>query len=158
MTIPLVRFTIRKLTMTVAGSAVALAYVGTGSTKLGCSETTVWITFHVVNDEDGRPIPGARVELIQGYGASPIPTKKTGYDGSARVSCRAGYTSYPGPFFRTYRRLYFGEALQIQADGYQPVDLLLKEYVRSPAYHDSALPSPFPIRLKCTPGTEAWHP
>ena len=157
MTFPPPRFTIRRLMIAVAGSAVALAYVGTGSTKLGCGETTVWLRFHVMDDVNGRPIPGARVELIQEYGASPIASTLTGYDGSASVSCRAGCTSYSGPFFRRYRRLFFGEALQIRADGYQPVDQLLREYVRSPAYHDSALPSPIPIRLKRTPGTEAWH-
>ncbi len=81
----------------------------------------------------------------------------TGADGSGRVSCRAGCTWYSGPFFRPYRRLYFGEALQIQAKGYQSVDELLKDYTRSPAYHDSAVPPPIPIRLKRSPATEAWH-
>ena len=157
MTLPPPRFTIRRMMIAVAGSAVAFAYLGTGSTKLGCGETSVWLTFHVMDDVNGRPIAGARIQLIQEYGASPIASTMTGYDGSAGVSCRAGCTSYSGPFFRTYRRLYFLEALQIQADGYQPVDQLLQEYTRSPAYHDSALPSPIPIRLKRNAGTEAWH-
>ena len=157
MTLPQLRFSIRGLMIAVAGSAIALAYLGTGSTKLGCGETSVWLTFHVVDDRDGRPIAGARITFIKGYSVSPISSTMTGYDGSARVSCRAGCTSYRGPFFRSYRYLYFGAALQIEADGYQSADRLLKEYTSSPAYHDPAAPPPIPIRLKRTPGTEAWH-
>ena len=151
------RFTIRGLMIAVAGSAVALPYVGTGSTKLGCGMTSVWLTFHVVDDVDGRPIAGARIELIQGYSVSPIASTMTGYDGSARVSCRAGCTSYRGPFFRSYRVLFFGDLLQIQANGYESVGQLLKEYTKSPAYHDAAVPPPISIRLKRTPATEAWQ-
>jgi hypothetical protein len=157
MTLPRLRFTSRGMMIAVAVSAVALAYVGTGSTKLGCGETSVWLTFHVVDDVDGRPITGARITFIKGYSVSPIASTMTGDDGSARVSCRAGCTSYRGPFFRSYRYLYFGEALQIEADGYQSVHRSLKEYTSSPACHDPAARPPIPIRLKRMPRTETWN-
>jgi hypothetical protein len=157
MWLPRVRFTLRSMMVAVAGSAVALAYLGTGSTKLGCGETSVWLTFRVVDDRDSRPIAGATIELIQDYSAPPTASKMTGADGSARLRCRAGCTWYSGPFFRPFRRLYFGEALQIQSEGYQSVDQLLKEYTGSPAYHDSASPPPISIRLKRSPGIPAWH-
>jgi hypothetical protein len=157
MWLPRARFTLRGMMVAVACSAVALAYLGTGSTKLGCGMTSVWLTFRVVDDWDDQPIAGARIELIQDYSVPPPASTTTGFDGSARVSCPVGCTWYSGPFFRPYRCLHFGEALQIQATGYQPVDQLLKEYTRSPAYHDLAVPPPIPIRLKRSPGTEARH-
>jgi hypothetical protein len=140
----------------VAGGAVALAYLGTGSTKIGCGETRVPLTFRVMDDRDGRPIAGAKIELIDDYSAPPTASTMTGSDGSASLTCRAGCTWYSGPFFRPYRRLYFVEALQIHAMRYQAVDQLLKEYTRSPDFQDSAVPPPIQIRLKRSPGTEAW--
>jgi hypothetical protein len=154
---PRVQFSIRGMIVAVAGSAVVLAYLGTGSAKLGCGETSVRLTFHVVDDRDGRPIAGARIELIQDYSAPPTASTMTGSDGSASLTCRAGCTWYSGPFFRPYRRLFFVEALQIQAEGYRSVDRLLKEHTGSPALHDSAVPLPIPIRLKRSPETEAWQ-
>jgi hypothetical protein len=81
----------------------------------------------------------------------------TGSGGSASLTCRAGCTWYSGPFFRPYRRLFFVEAVQIRAKGYQSVDQLLKEQTGRPAFHDSAIPPPIRVRLKRSPGTEAWH-
>jgi hypothetical protein len=157
MRLPRVRFTIRGMMVAVAAGAVALAYLGTGSTKLGCGETSVRLTFRVMDDRDGRPIAGARIELIPDYSVPPTASTMTGSDGSASLTCRAGCTWYSGPFFRPYRRLYFVEALQIQVRGYQSVDELLKEHTGSPAFQDSAVPPPIQIRLKRSPGAEAWH-
>jgi hypothetical protein len=71
MRLPRVRFTIRGMMVAVAGSSVALAYLGAGSTKLGCGETSVRQTFRVMDDRDGRRIDGARFELIPDYSAPP---------------------------------------------------------------------------------------
>jgi hypothetical protein len=151
MRMPRPRFTVRQMMIAVAGSAVALAYVGTGSTKLGCGETSVRLTFHIVDDRDGRAIAGAKVELIDDYSAPPTASTLTGSDGCASLTCRAGCTWYSGPFFRPYRHLFFVDALQIHAKGYLSVDQLLKERTGSPALYDSAAPPPIQVRLKPSP-------
>ena len=48
MRLPRVRFTLRQMMFAVAGSGVALACIGMGSTKLGCGSASVLLTFHVV--------------------------------------------------------------------------------------------------------------
>jgi 5-hydroxyisourate hydrolase-like protein (transthyretin family) len=139
----------------VAGSAVALAYLGTGSTKLGCGRATVLLTFHVLNVLDGRPVAGAKIALIRDYSGPPAPSVISGVDGSAQVRCDVGATWYSGPFFREYRCLYYGDAVEVQAQGYRSVEQLLREYTNDPAYHNSSVPPPIVIRLKRSPESKA---
>jgi hypothetical protein len=148
MRVPRVRFTVRQMMVAVAGSAVALAYLGTGSTRLGCGSASVLLTFHVVDDQDGRPIAGARIALTWDYSGPPAASVISGIDGLARVRYDVGATWYSGPFFREYRCLSYGEAVQVQADGYRSVDQLLHEYTSDAAYHNSSVPPPIVIRLK----------
>jgi hypothetical protein len=152
---PRVRFTMRQMMVAVAGSAVALAYLGTGSTRLGCGSASVLLTFHVVDDRDGRPIAGARIELIRDYSGPPAASAISGIDGSARVRCDVGATWYSGPFLRQYRCLHYGEAVQVQSDGYRLVDQLLHEYTSDPAYHNLSVPPPIVIRLMRSPQSKA---
>ena len=142
------QFTVRSMMIAVACSAVALAYVGTGTTKLGCGSASVLLTFHVVDDVDGRPIDGAKIDLIRDYSLPPTATTFTGPVGSARVGCQVGCTSYSGPFFRRFRCLSYGDAVQVHAEGYQPVDELVRKYTSDLAYHSSSVPPPIVIRLK----------
>jgi 5-hydroxyisourate hydrolase-like protein (transthyretin family) len=148
---PRVRFTVRSMMVAVACSAVTLAYLGTGSTKLGCGSASVLLTFHVVDDLDGRPVARARVELIRDYTAPPTASAITETDGCVRVGCNVGATSSSGSFFRQYRCLHYGEAVQVQAEGYESVDKLLREYTTSPDYHNLSVPPPIMIRLRRSP-------
>jgi hypothetical protein len=147
MRVPRLQFTVRRTMVAVAVCAVALAYVGTGSTRLGCGRASVPLTFHVVDDLDDRPIAGAEIALIRDYSAPPAAKVKSGIDGSVQVRCEVGATWYSGPYFREYRCLNYGDAVQVQADGYQLVDQLLRKYTRGPAYN-SPVPPPIVIRLK----------
>ncbi len=134
--------------MAVAGAAVMLAYVGTGSTKLGCGSATVNLTFHLVDDHDGKPIAGAKVELYRDLSAPPIVSAITGPDGHAAIPCTTGCTSYSGPFFRTYRCLDFGEGLRIEAPGYKSVDGLLRDYTSYPLHHNTPAPPAIVVRME----------
>jgi hypothetical protein len=148
---PRVQFTVRSMMVAVAGSAVALAYLATGSTKLGCGTASVRLTFHVVDDLDGKPVTGARFKLIWDDSAPPTASTIIGADGTAQANCNAGATWYSGPFFREYRCLHFRETVQVRAEGYQPVDQLLREYTTDLAYHNQSVPPPIIIRLKESP-------
>jgi hypothetical protein len=96
-----VRFTVRSLMIAVAASAVALAYLGTGSTRLGCGSASVVLTFHIVDDLDDRPVAGARLELIRDYSVPPVTSAITGTDGCVQVACSVGATWYT-----TYRQRF----------------------------------------------------
>jgi hypothetical protein len=62
MRLPGVRFTVRRMMVAVAIVAVALAYLGTGTTRLGCGETDVLLSFQVIDDLDGRPVSRASMQ------------------------------------------------------------------------------------------------
>lgn len=147
---PRFRFTIRRMMVAVAVVALTLTYLGSGSTKLGCGSASVLLTFQVVDDRDGRPVAGASVKLFQEWPAPLTPNAITGADGSTQTVCKTGATWYSGPFFRKYRSLSFGDALLIEAKGYQSVQTLVREYVRDPVYHNSTVPPPIQVRLKCS--------
>ncbi len=133
---------------TVAVVAVAMAYLGTGSTKLGCGSARVLLTFHVVDDEDESPVPYAAVGLYRDWTAPATASTTTVTEGSGQVGWQTGATWYSGPFFRQYRCLYYGDGLRITADGYEPVEALLKQYTSDLAYHNTSAPPPILVRLK----------
>ena len=141
------QFSVRRMMVVVAGVASTLAYLANGSTKLGCGSATVQLTFHVVDDRNGRPIAGAKVKF--GYDLSaPMASVITGTDGFTSATCQTGCTSYSGPFFRRYRCLNYGEGLWVEALGYQPLESLLRHYTTYPAYHDTSSPPPIVVRMK----------
>jgi hypothetical protein len=150
--LPRLRFTVRTMMLAVACTALALSYIGTGTTKLGCGHANVLLRFRVIDDLDGRPVGGANVRLIRDYGAPPLARTMTGTDGLApAVSYRAGATWYSGPFFRHYRCLSFGDAVQVEAEGYRSTDEILQDYTRPSDYHNLSVPPPIVIRLKRDP-------
>jgi len=157
MRLPRVRFTVRRTMVAVAVIAVALTYLGRGSTRLGCGSVNVLLTFRVVDDRDGSPVPGASVGVFQEWSGPPTAGATTGADGSARAGWRTGATWYSGPFFRQYRCLSYSEGLRVTAVGYLPVETLLREYTAYPAHHQSSTPPPILVRLKRAPGMESRH-
>ena len=156
---PPARFQLSVRRMMVAVVAVALTFtdLAIGSTRLGCGSVTVYLTFHVVDDRTERPIAGAEIELWPDLSA-PMVSVPTGLDGSAWASCRAGCTSYSGPFYRQYRRLHYGDGLRVKALGYQPVNALLRDYTTLPAYHDMPLTPSIVVRMKRKPGFKPSRP
>jgi hypothetical protein len=148
---PRFRFSVKRMMVVVAGVALMLAYLANGSTKLGCGSITVNLTFQLVDDRNGKPIAGAKVELWNDLSAPPTASVVTGTDGYARAACTAGCTSYSGPFFRQYRCLSFGEGLRIGAPGYQPVDALIRDYATDLAFHNTPSPPPIMVRMKRRP-------
>ena len=149
MRLPRVQFTVRQMMIAVAGSAFVLAYIGTGTSKLGCGSASVRLTFHVLDGRNGRPIAGATIQYGQfrSY-PSAMSSVSTGADGSASAIIETGATTYSGPFFRRYRCLNYGEELQVEARGYRPVSNSLRVYAMSPDYHNSPTPPPIVIRLQ----------
>lgn len=148
---PRFRFSVKRMMVAVAGVALMLAYLAHGSTKLGCGSITVNLAFQLVDDRNGKPIAGARVELWTDLSAPPTASVVTGNHGYARAACTAGCTSYTGPFFRRYRRLSFADGLRIEAPGYQPVDALIRDYMTDPAFHNMPSPPPIVVRMKRRP-------
>jgi len=155
MRVPRVRFTVRRMMVVVAVVAVALAYLGTGSTRLGCGSVSLLLTFHVVDDQDGSPVPGASIGLFRDFSGPAKASATTGTDGSARAVWETGATWYSGPFFRQYRCLSYAEGLRILAHGYQPEEAILQEFTADSAYHNRSSPPPILIRLKRAHGSEA---
>ena len=79
----------------------------------------------------------------------------TGYDRSlVQAPCRVHLVFRP--VLRYIPTPVFLGGVQIQADGYQPVDQLFQDYKES-CLPRLGTPSPIPIRLKWNAGTEAWH-
>jgi hypothetical protein len=157
MRLPRVRFTVRRMMVGVAVVAAALTYLGRGSTRLGCGSVNVLLTFRVVDDRDGSPVPGASIGLFRDWSGPPTASATTGADGTARAGWQTGATWYSGPFFRAYRCLSYAEGLRIGAPGYRPVEALLRDYTSYPAHHDTPSPPPILVRLTRAPGAEAWH-
>jgi hypothetical protein len=152
---PLFRYTVRGMMIAVAFVASVLALLATHHSKQGCGQTSVPLVFHVVDDRDGRPVHGATVELYGALGDPPTAKVTTGTNGSVGAICRAGSTSYRGPFFRPYRTLHYSESLRIGAEGYQAVDGLLSNFMTDPAYRTNrAAHPPILIRLKRESGSD----
>jgi 5-hydroxyisourate hydrolase-like protein (transthyretin family) len=150
---PRLQFSVRNMMLGVGGVALALAYLGAGSTKLGCGSATVRLRFQIVNEHDGQPIAGARIELFRDLSAPPMARVSTEADGRAVATCQTGCTSYSGPFFRKYRCLNYGEGLRVEASGFQSVETVLREYTTYPEHHNSSAPPPITVRLKRAPAT-----
>jgi hypothetical protein len=157
MGLPRVRLTVRRSMLVVAVVAVALTYIGRGSTRLGCGSVNVLLSFRVVDDQDGSPVPGALIGLFRDYSGPPAASATTGADGSARVAWQTGATWYSGPFFLEYRCLSYAEGLRAAAPGYRPVEALLRDFTSYPAHHATPTPPPILVRLKRASGQEAWH-
>jgi hypothetical protein len=155
MRLPYLRFTLRRSMLVVAVVAVALTYIGRGSTRLGCGAVNVLLTFRLVDDQNGRPIPGATIGLFLDWPGAPAASATTGADGSARVAWKTGATWYRGPFFREYRCLSYVEGLRVAAPGYRPVEALLRDFTSYPAHHATPTPPPIVVRLKRAPAEEA---
>src|SRR4051812_32065463 len=115
------RFMLRYMMIVVAVVAVALDYLGTGSTRLGCGSVRVVLTFRVVDARDDSSVSGPSIGLYQDWSGSPTARATTGADGSARAVLKSGATWYSGPFYRRYRCLSYTEGLRGTAVGYRPV-------------------------------------
>ena len=141
------RFSVKRMMAAIAGVALSLAYLANGSTKLGCGSATVRLTFHVVDDRNGQPIGGAKVEFGEDLSA-PMASIVTGTDGKASFACKIGCTSYSGPFFRQYRYLSYGEGMRVEAKGHQTVEAVVRDYTTYPAFHNTPSPPPILVRMK----------
>lgn len=99
MSFPRLRLSLRAMTVCVALFAVALPYLCSGPTRLGCGSANVLVSFRVVDDLDGRAIPDASIELFQEMDAPPTASLITESGGLAQAGCKPGATLYSGPFF-----------------------------------------------------------
>ena len=117
-----VRFSVQSMMIAVGGVALVFAYLATYEARLGCGHTNAILVFRVVDDRDGRPIPGAKIDLITETTGPPYASATTGPNGLVEMSCDVGSTSYKRPFLSSYRHLspYYG--LSIEADGCEKVD------------------------------------
>jgi hypothetical protein len=143
--------------LVVAVFAVALTYLGRGSTRLGCGSVNVLLSFQVVDDEDGGPVSGASIGLFRDWSGPTAASATTGVDGSATLTWQTGATWYSGPFFREYRCLSYAEGLRVAAPGYRPVEALLRDFTSYPAHHATPTLPPIVVRLKRAPGQENRH-
>jgi hypothetical protein len=150
---PLFRFTVRGMMFAVALVASVMGLLATHHSKLGCGHASVPLVFHLVDDGDGRPVVGAKVELISVSGDPPTVIV-TGRDGSAGAVCEAGSTSYRGPFLRPYRTFFYSDSLRVGADGYQPIAGMLMDFMTDPAFRTNRTAHPpILIRMKRESGS-----
>jgi hypothetical protein len=141
--------------MAIAGIATALACLATHHSKIGCGHSRLPLTFNVVDERDGRPVVGAKFELITDYGRPPDVSEISGNNGSVATIVEAGHTSYRGPFFRRYRVFSYCYALRIEAEGYQREEGMLMDYMKNPVYRSDRVPHPsIAIKLKRSPGVK----
>jgi hypothetical protein len=144
----------------VAGLAVVLAGLATHHSKLGCGQTRLPLSFQIVDDHDGRPVVGAKFELISDLGRPADVSEITGKNGEVETIVEAGTTTFHGPFFRRYRVIYVASyAVRIQTEGYERVEEMLREYMKDPAYHsDRTSYPPIIVRLKRKVGADSGKP
>jgi hypothetical protein len=141
------RFSVRSMMLAVGGAALVLAYLGSYHAKNGCGYTNALTEFQVVDDQDGRPVAGAKVDLFTDMADPAIASAITGLDGSAEITCLVGSTSYTGSFLRSYRYLSWTYGLRIEANGYQNADEFLHRGWKHVGQSTPVSPT-FVIRLK----------
>jgi hypothetical protein len=144
----------------VAGLATVLAGLATHHSRVGCGHSHLPLSFQIVDDRDGRPVVGAKIELISDFGRPPDVSEITGKIGELETIVGAGHTTYNGPFLRRYRVIYVDSyALRIEAEGYERLEAMLSEYMKDPAYHSDRTPHPpVVVRLKRKAGVNSGKP
>lgn len=141
------RFSVRRMIVVVAGAALTLAILANYSTWEGYGITTVHLTFHIVDDRNGRPIADSKV-VVEDMMLTPMMSIITGADGSASADCQIRCTTHGGGLFLRSRRLSYPSGLRVEALGYQPVDARLWDYTTDPAYQNTLSPPPIVVRMK----------
>ncbi|WP_435011516.1 hypothetical protein P12x_002829 [Tundrisphaera lichenicola] len=145
------RFTVRRMMVAVAFVASVMGlFITTPAWVTNCGrhgDASVPLVFHAVDDRDGRPVVGAKVEMPDEMGSPSIVMTEA--DGSARTACQARFTMNRNPFVRPYRVFTYWDQLRVRADGYQPVEGMLRDFMTDPAFRtDRTAHPPILIRMK----------
>jgi hypothetical protein len=136
--------------LAVGGASLVLASAANFHVSRACGHTNALVEFQVIDDQDGQPVPGAKIDLISDLSGPPEVSAVTGSDGSAEISCKVGSSWYKGPFFQSYQILNFGSSIHIDVDGYQSPDEFFHRGWRHKGKATPVAP-PVLIRLKRSP-------